>query len=429
MRHSTSFPDGELHAMRILYLILFVLLLEMRSYCTILVPDDYPSLQEAVEHSAAVDEIVISADQAELLESYGDLLNYRGMGGIPIVDKDLVIRSRTDGHQATLSSLYIPVFLNLSYPFPVFPGLYSEKHSIFYIQNSNVKFKDLYLDYSGGNIFSGGSNWITSCPITIGSSNVQFENCVIKTGIKTDSNLTLIDTEIQAAFKYDYHHALIALDYPLLYLDSCNNAKTTLIRSNIHSLIYEQEVVRISNCVNTDFILKQSNVYAYHSSRIAASNGIKVIDSDSLRINLDQSTIQAGSGVRIEGPNYYYSLPPYFQSGIFYDGVIGGNGISLINSSVTLVGGEICAGAGSPGSQLTNWFTDLCGDGGNAIELNNSNLQLYKAELIPGLGTDGFIGSVDGIEYPAGADGAEILKVKNSSVIIFSSAACWRLYN
>ena len=87
-------PGSRLKTMslRLLYLILFILFAQMNALCAIRVPDDYPSLQEAVEHSAAVDEIVITAENAELLESYGDVFDYLS---------------------------------------PIFPRLYSEEHSIF----------------------------------------------------------------------------------------------------------------------------------------------------------------------------------------------------------------------------------------------------------------------------------------------------------
>ncbi|MBZ0256711.1 hypothetical protein K8I31_11655, partial [bacterium] len=334
MRQSTSFPDGLLLAMRILYLILFVLLLEIPSYCAIRVPDDYPSLQEAVEHSAAVDEIIITADQAELLKD-------QNVGGIQMIGKQLVIRGAVSGRQAKIASKAMPVNAEHYSGSPKLPYLYSREHASFYIEDSDIRFENVAIDCSRGNFFLSVMTLITPSSFIIDSSTVRFHNCTIEALFKTNSSLYLTDTRFQCEAKIEGHHVLNALDYPILYLDSCSDERIEIIRSSIQALTYGPETIRMHNCSNLDLILYNSQI----DCQTIAGNGVSVNDSTDIRILLDQSSILAGDANPADGHNFPGRISPYGD--LTTPSMTGGAGMALIHSSLTLTGGEIFGGAGS----------------------------------------------------------------------------------
>lgn len=396
-------------------------------------PEDYPSIQEAVEKAESGDEIQVNQHDVSLLKEQSQL-PVDEIEGIIIKDKDLIIFGttlcvKTKIQVQSSAFFYYSGSIDLEIP----P---ESKVNLIRIENSDVIMKN--LDMMGTHSLTLPFSFTfahTAAPVQIKSGKLTFVNVIFRGVIKAFGNLELIDSVVNGISSYTTTSNSIIYPIPAIHIRNQTNKKFRIHNSDIicNNISGSRPIV-IENVEDTEIQITQTTIKAgIHRNSIPridevvsfwnypdpfkGLSGIFIVNSSNLNIDLNQSEISGGFGTTTKNA---------------FDNVIipGGPGIEILNSNnIAIQYGKMIGKDGqkgyivNPNDEFEIYITHSS-DGGNAIHVSNSSVVLDNVELIPGIGG---VGDPDQGILP-GKDGIPFHQDEHSTVSFVTTVTDWSIH-
>lgn len=418
----------------ILFIFCFALVLSIQplSYSAIInLPDDYRSLQEAVDEAQSGDVININGKVAYLKDI--PLIEGNEINGIRILNKDLSIIGTLPNYGSWITGeLVILRFFDSETENCEIKSKSSK--NLIVIENSNVLFKNLKL--SNQFLHYEFVDKITSAPIQVLSGKLRFENIKFTGLIKSFGELEIIDSSIRGHSNYiePYYKSSISTNYPIpaIHIRDQKDARVLIHNSALECDNYNSaRPIVIENVFDSNINISNTNIIAgRHDNRVPFNTncdsywnysdfkkglaGIFIVNSKNLSIDFENSKSVGGRGGTSEGLSNTVSPS--------------GPGFEVIDSeNIKINGGQFLGNRGGNGVFLERADGNIVvhsGDGGDALYVINSSVILNSVILIPGIGGEG------AIDYGlmSGEDGTPIFKDENSTVTFVTTVENWELH-
>lgn len=308
---------------------------------TLLVPEEFPSIQQAVRESIEGD--VISVAPGEYYEH------------IWIEDKNLTIVGRDE------------------YNFPIIKTADNQttrmsETSVLNIRNSDVRLVNLVFI----SLFSPKT-------VIVYDSNVKLYNCILN-GSNT----------------YNFDGYIVHYSKPALEIKNCNNKIIQIDSTTLNSgkksenEMFIGAAIKIDSCTDTELYFSNSNVYGgtaelvdtrFGSLSFSGGSALHVLNTINLQLFNQVSTFYGGKG---SGSTFINNREPTSMTNQAKEG---GTSCVIDNSSVYIKNGTFVGGAGGDGFEyfsdyLNDWVIGKHGLGGCGIQIiNHSYVEIENGTI------------------------------------------------
>lgn len=380
---------------------------------TIRVPDDAPTVKDAVEMAASGDEILL--DHHAPVSWNGPITE----GGVVIVGKNLTIASTSADNRATIINQFL-LYSGYSCSIDTFG-------SLLLIEDAHVVLFNLDMDNRYGE-FPCSSGSYYAAPIRLISGSLTVQDCVIGAPIHCKSDLLVQNSTLKlntfgTSFVYSYSESRRE---PGLRVESADNISVTIDNCTIGftgSLC--PYPILVNNIHNSELIVTNTQIAAGHYAvrwpyaSPPSSPGFHVVNSTNLNIDFSGSTCWGGNG-RTNSINV----------------LKGGDGLLVENSEIVLCYGYFIGGKGSRGFFYLDHIHPEslynAGQGGTGLALKNSHVLYKNISYKGGSGGDELeVGEKDTDWYfyiPPGLEGEPLSMDDISTFQEITDVDVWEIY-
>ena len=392
-------------------------------------PEEYPSIQEAVEAAVSGDEIHVNQHDVCLLNASLPDGAFFAHVGILVREKDLSIVGTAPDERVRVKT---NGFLYYDRAYPSIPPQ-SEKNALI-IDGSNVILKNLVFDCPRMDCMHLYS---CSAPVQIISGKLTLDNVNATGSFKVQGDLEIRNSVVSCngyVRTNDYHWDPFKNAVPAIYVYGCNSPSIEIVDSEIDcNTDVGARAVTFDGASGVRARFENTSIESgcQNGSSFSSTDGRYWIKRDETKglagvfvVNCTNAVFaMTGSETIGDGKNYDTNKPQRKRNP-------GGPGIEIANCrDVTIQGGRCIGGEGAQGQMgidIDEWPQKPVhsGDGGCGLFITNSSVFLNQVTAIGGRGGEGVVGN--GIE--AGADGAPIYYDGDSTVVFGSGVEDWAIY-
>jgi len=392
-------------------------------------PEDYPSIQEAVEAASSGDVIQVNQHDTFFIKDQFDTPDREG---IRIIDKDLTIigtipfeRTRLLKYQEHSNGHSILFFLE--YTGQEIPP--ESLANLLVIENSHVVFRNLEMNDFPEVIYPpfGFPFGTTAAPVQVVSGKLTLENVEFTGVLKVFGDLEITDSTIFGYSFYRSNERSVRGNYPIPALHVRNQSSPDIRITNTNILcetlngtrpIVLENIVNgnlhITNSMITTGVHKvwfktkdESESYWNVPDNTKGLPGILIVNCSTLDVDLNQSVVTGNVSA-----NYEERSPS-------------GPGIEILKSNDIIIrNGKSIGGKGLKGGFDLDNRLFQSSDGGNGMDVIDSTVVLVHVDLEAGKGGE----SNPELGVFPGMDGLPLFQDENSTVNFETCVIEWSLF-
>ena len=391
-------------------------------------PEEYDSIQEAVEAASNGDVIQINQhDVVDLLENDLSKNLLERFKGIVITNKDLTIIGTIPNEKVRITGSGT-----------IHSGSYSKRSptsedNAFVVENSHVEIKNL-LFYSPSINCSHMNTYMA--PIQVVSGKLNLDNVHITGIFKVRGNIEIKNSVIDSnSYRHTYHpyrNLRDKIDTSAIHVYQNDSPDIRISDSEIiHDIDIGARAITFEKILNAKVHIERSCIQSgfltcgHFSESVCDRStekdkglaGILITDCSNVVFDMHESAIIGGD-------------KPFQMVKKTRKKIPGGPGIEIINSQdITIRNGECIGGDGASGQMGINIDENPqlpvdSGDGGYGIFATNSSVTLSNVKAIGGQGGVGDPSK----DIKSGEDGLPIFQDENTTIVYDSQVNNWEIF-